>query len=104
MVCPGPICFASVTAAATLIPAGAAEQQAFFAHQPVDEVHGLRVRDAQRIVDGSTLEIRGDAARADALGDRRAAVGFQYAVLDVVVQRAAGGIDENDSNRSWTST
>jgi uroporphyrin-III C-methyltransferase / precorrin-2 dehydrogenase / sirohydrochlorin ferrochelatase len=47
----------------------ASEQQALFAHQPINKVHGLCIRDSQRIVDRGALEIRGHAAGADTLGD-----------------------------------
>src|ERR1700678_128057 len=77
---------------------GASEQQTFFPQKAINEVHGLRIRDAQRIIDRGTLEIRGHPAGADAFRDRRAAVGFQFAVLEVVVERAAGWVDENDAH------
>jgi hypothetical protein len=100
MVWPGPSCFASGHGRRHIDARRAAEQQAFLAQQPVHEVHGLRIRDAQRIVDGCAFEIRGHAAGADALGDRRAAVGLQLAVLEVVIQRAARRIDQHDANRA----
>ena len=52
-----------------------------------------------RIVDRRAFEVRGDAPGADPLGDGRAAVGLELTVLEVVIQRAAGRIDQHDSDR-----
>ncbi len=80
MVCPGPICFASVTAAGHIDAGRASQQQAFLAQQAIHIVHGLRIGYTQRVVDRSALEIRRHPTGAYALGDRGAAVGFEFAV------------------------
>ena len=83
---------------------GASEQQAFLAQQPIDEMHRLGIGDAQRIVDRRPFEVGRHAARADALGDRRAAVGFQLTVLHVMIERATRRIDQHDADPRRTST
>ena len=77
--------------------AGAAEEQTFVAQQAIDGAHALDVGHMQRVVDRRAFEIRGDAADADAFGDRARAGRLQLAIAQPVIQRAALRIGERDA-------
>src|SRR5579872_1269480 len=74
--------------------AGAAEEKAFLAQQPVYEAHGLAVLDMDGVIERCIGEIGGDPANTDALGNRTRAGGLERAVADEFVQAAAGRIGE----------
>src|SRR5215471_7517639 len=79
-------------------PGRAADEEPVAAKKLVDHRNALAVGDAHRVVDRRVLEIGGDAARADALGDR-GAFELELAVLDEVEERAAHRIGEHDLHR-----
>src|SRR5215475_6218090 len=76
----------------------AADHQTLFAEQIEDDRQRLVIGHLQRVVDRRTLQVLGDAALTDPLGDR-VALGPQLAVLVVVVQRRAEWIGEYDAHR-----
>ena len=70
MVWPGPRFCASRMASATLIRGGAAEKQAFHFGEIEENLQRLFVRNLESEINGSINEIGGDAALANAFGDR----------------------------------
>ena len=70
MVWPGPSSFARRTAPATLMPEEPPRQQPFVFEQVEDDRHRFFVGDLIGDIDRGTFQILGDAALADAFGDR----------------------------------
>ena len=70
MVCPGPSSRASRIAPATLMPDEPPRHRPSSCEQIEDDRQRFLVRDLEGHVDRRALEVRGDAALADALGDR----------------------------------
>ena len=77
--------------------ARSAEAQPFLAQQIEDDRQRLGVGDLVGLVDHRTFEIGGDAALADAFGDR-ASFRLELAVLVVIVERRAHRIGEADGD------
>ena len=75
-----------------------ANRQPLMDQHIVDIAQRLSIRDTFGIVDRGAVEVGGNAALTDALGDRRARH-RQIAVLYPAVETAALGVREHDANR-----
>src|SRR6218665_1957006 len=73
----------------------AAEAEALMLEQVEHIGQGFAVGDLVGVIDGEILEVGGDAALADALGDRVAG-GFELSGLEILVERGALGVGEAD--------
>ena len=74
--------------------AGAADEQPFFAQQPIDTGDCFSVFNVHRSVNRRTLHIGGYAANADAFSDRTVTRGLQSTVADELKQSAARRVGE----------
>ena len=95
MVWPGPSSLARRIAPATLMPVEQPRHRPSLEQQVEDDRQRLLVGDLIGEVDRRVFEILGDAALADAFGDR-AAFGLELAVLVVMVERGAHRIGQRD--------
>ena len=95
MVWPGPSSRARRIAPATLMPVEPPRHEALVLEQVEDDRQRLVVRDLEGAVDRRAFEIGGDAALADAFGDR-GAFGLELAGRVVGVERRAHRIGERD--------
>ncbi len=97
MVLPGPSVRASSHRAQHVERRGAAEAEALLLDQIVEHRQPILVLDAVGFIDDDAFEIGGDAALADAFGDR-GPFGFQFAVLVPIVERRAARIGDADDD------
>ena len=98
MVWPGPSSLARRTAPAMLMPDEPPRHRPFVLEQVEDDRHRFLVGNLIGDVDRRAFEIFGDAALADAFGDR-GAFGFQRAGRVIAVERGAHRIGERDAHR-----
>ena len=101
MVCPGPSSLArAVTAAATLMPEVLPSSRPFLAQQPIDEAHGLGVlmRSASSIGAPSRFAVTRPVPMPSVIDEPPS--DLELSVLDVVIERAAGRVDQHDARRA----
>ena len=97
MVCPGPRSLRHADRAGDIDAGRAAHAQAFMFQQIEDDGQGFLVGNLIGVVDRRAFEIGGDAALADAFGDR-GALRFQFAGLDPGIDRGAQRIGGGDAD------
>ena len=100
MVWPGPSSLAALIAPTMLMPVEPPRISPSSMHEVEQHRQHLLVGDLEPAVERRAFEIGGDAALADAFGDR-VALGLQLAVRVIVVDRRAHRIGEIASCTSW---